>query len=236
MQRCDEALVLEVKPYKETSALVNFFTRQAGVVRCLVRNVYAKSAASQELRTALQTARLVEILYRPSSGLQTVYRVDLLFSPERIDTKNYVILSYLNELLVKLLPQGAACEELFEPYELIIRNLAEDSIDEAVLRQFEYVLLHELGFDFDWYSTFDSEEDIKPRSYYELVSDKGFREVKKDNQVTISGENILSIAGNCYEKPEVQVVAKKIFRRLIQQHLSGRELKSRAMYLQLFSG
>lgn len=236
MQSCDDALVLEVKPYKETSALVNFFTKNSGVVRCLVKNVYSKSVTSQELRTVLQTARLVEILYRPSAGLQTVYRVDLLLSPEQVDTKSYVLLSYLNELLIKLLPQGAACEPLFEFYSRIIKNLSENSIDERVLRQFEFILLHELGFEFDWYTTFDTEEEISPVGQYEFVLDRGFREVQKHTPSAVLGENILSIVDNRFNSPDVQVLAKKLFRRLIQQQLGSKELKSRAMYLQLFSG
>ena len=235
MQKNDIAFVLNIKPYQESSALLKIFSKDAGVLTAVVRNVYKNNQKAQLLRSSLQFGHLLEVNYKPTHGLQMIYQIESIFSVGCLDPESYILISYLNELINKLVPDGAACQKLFSCYQNIMNSLSAGKISEKNLRTFEFILLDELGFEFDWLNCGVSGQNIDPHRYYRFNIETGFCLSENRNEYTIKGHVVSAIAKGDFDVDDVSVVAKKIFRRLLQKHLGGRQLKSRQIYQDMFS-
>jgi DNA repair protein RecO (recombination protein O) len=238
MQQIDQAYVLSVRPYRENSALVKLFSERSGVISAVARSVYQSGHNAQRQRSALQLANRLEVSYKPSQSLYSIYSIDLLQPFKAANTKNFVLLSYINELLARLLPEGAELTELYSLYTSIIDELSLDTIDEALLRRFEFFLLNELGFDFDWYSCAETGSVIEESSYYAFFNGRGFIRDESEQALVaklFSGVDILAMAEANFSQMATQKAAKKLFRQLIAEHLGQKPLRSRELYKALFN-
>src|SRR5699024_1083870 len=94
----DQAFVLHVRPYKETSALIDLFTRAQGRIRAVLRGYRSKKG------TAARPFNCLEVELRGQGELKSIARLEpaggfLLLQGERL-----MCALYLNELTMRLLP------------------------------------------------------------------------------------------------------------------------------------
>src|SRR5882762_4720668 len=139
--------VLHTYPYKETSLIVEAFTRRHGRVALLARGARRPRSAMRGVLLAFQPLRLgwsgsaelaTLITAEWGGGLQPAFRP--------LAGRALMCGFYLNELILRLLPREDPHEALFDAYGDALARLSAGDAFPAVLRSFEKRLLAELGY------------------------------------------------------------------------------------------
>ena len=138
----EPAFVLHTRPYRETSQLVDLFSRHYGRLRVVARGFRRPKNGSRIL--APFTPLLVG--WSGKSELKTLVSAEhsgrsLMLSGERLYSG-----FYLNELLIRLLVEHDPQQYLFDHYLNIMTSLADGEPIEPALRLFERNLLDEAGY------------------------------------------------------------------------------------------
>ncbi|HEX5342761.1 MAG TPA: DNA repair protein RecO, partial [Duganella sp.] len=136
------AFVLHSYPYKETSLIIDLFTRDFGRVALIAKG--AKRPHSQ-LRGVLQTFQPLSSSWVGKSELRTLTDAEWVGGMLPLEKTALLCGFYLNELLVKLLARDDAHPALFDHYVSTLNQLAHNEPAPIVLRKFERALLKETG-------------------------------------------------------------------------------------------
>lgn len=233
--KTDQVLLLHSSPYQEQAAIVRGFSRQYGIVSAVLRGVYSKTSKAGRLRTALQIGNLLEWQWRNSrASLAYLNQCDVIQTNGINDIKRLLCLSYINELLLYLLPEGQASEALFNAYLALLGALQELDDVEVLLREYERLLFSEMGWtiDFSWDNS--RQEKVAAEQQYCLDPEQGVLLHQTGMQgLVVSGAALEKLAQRQYQCPETKRLAKTVHRMLINHHLAGRKLNSRRLYQQL---
>jgi DNA repair protein RecO (recombination protein O) len=139
---------------------------------------------------------------------------------------------YLNELLVRLLPELDAHPEIYSLYEQSLQALSAQQDLEPILRVFEFQLLQELGYGIDFEADAKSGDVIGAHSNYCLDPSQGVYVAHADVPLNFqfSGAHINAIAQRDFALPEVKQTAKRISRILLKPLLGSKPLMSRELF------
>jgi DNA repair protein RecO (recombination protein O) len=223
--------VLHSRPYRETSALVDYFSRDAGVVRAVAKGV--RSAKSRQ-RHLTQPFQCLELNWRGQGELKTLLGGDMTEHSVMLQGRNLWCGLYLNELTLRLVPQGESFPKLFAYYQLALERLSNPLEQEMVLRIYERQLLQQLGLGVDFYRT-PTGTLISTEQHYRLDPQQGFVLNGLDPQTAAGrfdypGGLILAIAADDYQRDSVRRAAKRLMRQLLAVHLGHRPLHSRELF------
>jgi len=224
------AYVLHLKPYRDTSAIVDLLTPDYGRVSVVVRGVRKSKSPKRQL-------------LNPFHGLLVSFQgeSDLKLLTHFESHQNYFTLAglhlysgfYLNELLVRLLPEMDAHNDLFSLYQTSIQSLHQQHEIEPVLRRFEFRLLLELGYAISFTDDAIHHQPIKSDAYYRCDPEHGFIEVDENSLhgLILRGEDLLAIEQENYSYQTTRRAAKNLTRYLLKPLLGKRPLKSRELFL-----
>jgi DNA repair protein RecO len=141
----EPALVLHVRPYRESSSIVQFLTRGQGRVVGVMKGLKRDNPK----RVALQAFSFGSVAFIPREGLVTVRDFDL---SHFIALKGDGLYAgfYILELLSRLVPERQSEPLIFSAALKVLESLEEGDELEPSLRNFEMDLLHHLGFGLDF--------------------------------------------------------------------------------------
>jgi len=139
----EPGFVLHTYAYKETSLIVEAFTRRFGRVALLARGARRPRSAMRGVLLAFHPLRLG---WSGSGELATLMAAEWGGALQPLAGRGLMCGFYLNELLLRLLPREDAHEELFDAYAEALSRLSAGEVLSAVLRSFEKRLLAELGY------------------------------------------------------------------------------------------
>ena len=226
--------VLHTKPYRDSSRLVEIFTREYGRV-----GLVAKGARSAKSRFAgmLEPFLPLSFSWSGQGELHTLTGLESAGKPINIAAKQLLSGFYLNELLLKLLQRADPHPQLFEVYSQTIRLLSMVDDEEPVLRHFEHALLQELGYGLILNHDADSGESIHSDRLYCYFIEKGPvilepGEVSHQDGVMLHGSTLQAIEQNNFKDNQTLKEAKQLMRSILNVYLEGRPLKSRELYWQ----
>ena len=134
--------VLHTYPYKETSLIVEVFTRRLGRVALLARGARRPRSA---MRGVLLSFHPLRLSFSASAELGNLVSAEWAGALQPLAGQGLMCGFYLNELLLRLLPRDDPHEALFDAYAAALRDLSADGHFPPVLRTFEKRLLAELG-------------------------------------------------------------------------------------------
>ena len=134
--------VLHSYPYKETSLIVDVFTRDYGRIALVAKG--AKRPLSK-LRGVLQTFQPLSLSWSGKSEIRTLISAEWVGGLPPLEKSALLCGFYLNELLVKLVARDDPHPALFDHYVATLNQLAHQEPAPIVLRQFERALLKETG-------------------------------------------------------------------------------------------
>jgi len=213
------AFILHSRPYKENSALLDVFSGQ-GRTRVVLHR------ARTAFRGIAQPFILLDMELRGRGELKTLSRLESLAPPLRLTGERLFSALYLNELLMRLLPQADAQPILFEQYQQSLALLAGGAPLEPVLRRFEWQLLNELGYGF----ALDQEQDGKPlqEDCYYLLHEAGGLQRSQDG---FAGHSLLALSRGQWEASGALSTAKRLMRQALAVHLGTRPLASRELFI-----
>ena len=216
------AYVLHSRPYKESSALVDFFTAQ-GRVRAVLR------AARGKIGSIARPFAPLELELRGRGELKTVGRLESAGIPLLLTGEALFSGLYLNELLIRLLPAEDPHPVMLEHYGLTLQALAAGRALEPLLRAFEWRLLDELGYGFALDHDVNG-DPLVPDGLYRLQVDAGLERVYLVQPGLFSGAQLLAMAEAQWSVPGALGAAKRLMRQALAVHLGGRPLVSRELF------
>lgn len=214
------AFILRHRPYRESSVLLEVFTRDFGIVSMLAKGVRQKKS---KIAGVLQPFSLLMLSYLDKHELKVLIQAEYVYSHPLRRLGLYCGF-YVNELLQMLLHKHDPHPDLFFRYQACLHALLDDGCIEQSLRYFELDLLDQAGYgvQLDVAQSGDGRIDIRRR--YKFVSGLGMVE---DNEGYIGGETLLALAARKPLQGVALVEAKQLLRSMLNVHLRGRSLKSR---------
>jgi len=224
--------VLHTYPYKETSLIVEAFTRNFGRVAMLARGARRPRSA---MRGVLLSFHPLRLSWSASAELGNLISAEWSGALQPLSGRGLMCGFYLNELLLRLLPRDDPHESLFEVYAGALRQLSEGSPQASVLRSFEKRMLSELGYAPLLEREAVSGAPIEPSRRYVYEPDKGPVETSSssNSDFVVSGQTLLDLAADEFGRAETRDEARMLLRSLIGQRLHGQVLHTRTVLREL---
>jgi DNA repair protein RecO (recombination protein O) len=232
--------VLHTYPYKETSLIVEAFTRGFGRVALLARGARRPRSAMRGVLLSFHPLRLS--WSRGVSGqaelgnlIAAEWSGDLQPSFSFLSGRALMCGFYLNELVLRLLPRDDPHEALFDIYGESLRALSQTVNHASVLRAFEKRLLAELGYAPLLEREAASGAPIEPSRRYVYEPDRGPMPTSnsRNSDLVVSGQTLLDLAADEFARPETRDEARMLLRALIGQRLHGQVLHTRTVLREL---
>jgi DNA repair protein RecO (recombination protein O) len=146
---------------------------------------------------------------------------------------------YLNELLNRLLPKEVPHPELFLSYQQSLNWLASGGDIEPCLRQFEFLLLDDMGYGIDLTQEYEGGQTVESNVDYCLILESGIKRIDVSAQSAegsnrFTGEALLQVSNNIWTPKSLQC-AKRITRMSLSPLLGRKPLKSRELFQQTWT-
>jgi DNA repair protein RecO (recombination protein O) len=223
--------VLHSYPYKETSLIVDLFTRDHGRIAVVAKG--AKRPHSK-LRGVLQTFQPLAVSWTGKSELRTLIDAEWVGGMLPLERTALLCGFYLNELLVKLLARDDPHRALFDHYVSTLNELAHGEPAQIALRKFERALLKETGVAADLGRSTTTREAVLAASDYVVDPERGAREARvSDVWPVVQGKTLLDMEREDYGDPATQSQSKQLMRFLLAHHLGGTPLNTRQILIDL---
>ncbi len=211
----EPAYLLAQRPYRESSQLLEVFSRNHGRVGLVARG--ARGPRSR-LRGVLQLFTPLLLSWSESGELGTLGAAEtdgaaVVLSGERVFHG-----WYLNELLLKLTERHDPHPWLFRDYILALAELPGPG-GEAALRVFEKRLLAEMGY------ALPLTAELEPQRRYRFDLEQGAQPATPADD-SYAGASLIALAQEQLETREALRDARKLLRAALQRQLAGRELET----------
>ncbi len=237
--------VLHTYPYRETSLIVETYTRSHGRVVVVAKGAKRPHSAMRSLLNPFQGLRLTWFGRAEMKTLKTVEHARIY---PQLAGAALMSSFYMNELLLKLAHREDAHETLFDAYECALTTLAvpgemaEGGQVRAIaiaLRKFELALLRDLGYALQL-SEDVARSAIDPDQRYVYVMERGPMTTAQYRQdmaapqaegdaLQLSGKTLLDMAATNFSDPVTQQQAKQLMRRAINHLLGDKPLHTRQL-------
>ena len=218
--------VLHSYPWRETSLVVEFFSREFGRVALVARG--AKRPTSQ-FRGLLSAFNPLAVSWSGRNDIKMLVRADWLGGMQPLRGDALLAAFYANELLVRLLARLDPHERLFGSYVGLLQSLSHETRHDAVLRLFELDLLQDIGYEVPLDRCADG-EPIDADAQYLFGIGQGAQRLDRgdhDDGSQVSGRTLLAMAARRFDDERVAAEAKALLRRVIRYHLGGKPLNTR---------
>lgn len=225
-ENLQSAFVLHSRPYRETSALLEVFTRDHGRMTLVARGVRGKSAGSGAV---LRPFCPLLVSWSGRSKLATLTAVEAVPPGIHLHGKALFCGIYMNELLVRFLHEHDPYPDLFAYYAAALVRLAGPENLENTLRYFELALLEEAGFALQIESLATSGGEIVLTQRYHYEVGKGVVPLS-GNRAGILGSTLAALRQRNLNDENARREAKLLMRQVIDYHLDGRGLSSRGLF------
>ncbi|PPD31384.1 MAG: DNA repair protein RecO [Methylomonas sp.] len=210
------AFILQHRPYRETSLLLEVFTRDYGIIPVLAKGVRKEKS---RLAGVLLPFTLLRISYLDKNELKTLTEAEFVcnFPLQRL---GLYCGFYVNELLQVFLHKHDPHSELFQCYQACLADLHANQAIEQTLRYFELSVLEESGYG----AEIDVEQDSKVSERYDFFPGLGL--VVASNGC-VSHDTLQLLACKSPLSGSALPEAKLLLRKMLDEHLQGKPLKSR---------
>ncbi|HET7569357.1 MAG TPA: DNA repair protein RecO [Gammaproteobacteria bacterium] len=219
------AYILHQRPWRDSSGLIEAFSRPFGRVGLIARGVRRPTS---KLKAALQPFQPVLLSWTGRGDLATLTGAETTGAPVRLTGSRLLCGFYVNELLIRLLHRHDPHAELFDDYAFCLAGLAGTSNEEIPLRLFEKRLLVACGYGLNLTVEIDSGAPVRADRDYEYVLEQGPRLHQPGAAgSTLSGASLLALAADQLDDERASRDAKKLLRSALDLYLGGQPLKTR---------
>lgn len=230
MSRHDQepGYVLHTYPFRETSLIVETFTRQYGRLPLVARG--ARRPRSPQRGVLLAFAPL-ELGWFGKHELRTLAKAEWLGGQPQLAGVPLICGLYLNELLLRLLPRDDPHEQLWDRYAATLLTLARHPETDQLsshLRSFEWALLRELGYAARLTHAAD-DIPISAENHYNYLHDRGLVQVGRGSadNVSVSGQTLLDMQAENYQRAATRQESKSLLRHMLGPYLGEEPLHTR---------
>lgn len=224
----EPAFVLHSYPFRETSLILEVFSRQHGILPLVARGARRPRSA---LRGLLMSFQPLSLSWFGKNELRTLHRAEWQGGQPQLRGTALLCGFYLNELLLNLMVRDDPHERLFEYYQQTLQRLAFGADHAATLRCFERHLLQELGYALLLEREADSGAVIEPALSYRYVIERGVLRDRNEQQagMPVSGKTLLDMAADDYSDAQSARQGKQLMRMLLNHYLGGKMLHTREL-------
>ena len=228
------AYILHSYPFRETSLIVEAFSRDYGRLALLARGARRPRSAMRGLLMGFQP---LEIGWSGKGEVLTLMKVEWQGGQPLLKGPALFCAYYLNELLIHLLPREDAHERLFRSYGEMLQHLAADpsgKVREADLRRFEKALLQELGYGLTL-NVDQAGRAVEAEALYTYQIERGPQRLESPPAgcLLIRGQSLLDLAAEDFSNPRSLAEAKALMRSLMAHYLGGVDLETRKIFKEL---
>jgi DNA repair protein RecO (recombination protein O) len=220
--------VLHSYPFKETSLVVEAFTRNFGRVGLVAKGARRPASA---LRGALMAFHPLLLSWSGKAELKVLHRAEWQ-GGSQLAGLALVCGLYLNELILKLIPRDDPHERLFADYEVALATVRAGDGLAPVLRRFERRLLAELGYGLHLTRDVHGAAVVAERDYLYVIErgpvpmDEGAADPQSP---TLSGAALLAIENDDYADAATLQQARALMRYVVSHYLGGKPLHTREL-------
>lgn len=227
------AYVLHHRPYRDTSRIVELFTRDCGRLTVFARGVRGGKAGWAATLQAFQPI-LVSWSGRGEAG--QLVAAELVGEPQSLPAARLMSGFYLNELIMKLLHVHDPHANVFELYDFTVQALKSTTDELSALRVFEKRLLQALGFGLLLDREAESGEAVQADCCYRYVLEHGLIKVTADANAAkgvYSGAALLALLTENLSDTQHRNEVRYLLRAVLDRLLDGRRLQSREILREL---
>jgi len=226
-QDAQPAFVLHSYPFRETSLVVEAFSRNHGRIALVARGARRPRSS---LRGVLLSFQPLLLSWTGKGELRTLVRAEWHGAHGALKGRALICGFYLNELLLKLLARDDPHDRLFDAYRETLAALAGAADQEAILRRFEIRLLRELGYAVTLDREAETGEPIAPRGRYVYVVERGPVAAGAARKgVELSGQTLLDMQSGNFASALTQQESKALMRALLNHCLGNQVLHTRQL-------
>jgi DNA repair protein RecO (recombination protein O) len=226
----EPAWILHQHPYRDSSLLLEVFSREYGRVGLIARG--ARSARSR-WQSQLQILRPLALSWNLRGELGTLTGAEPRGRVAMYPGRQVLCACYLNELLLRLVTRLDPHPDLFSAYEQAIDVLGD--YEEQALRVFEKRLLQSLGYGLLLDHEYDSGLPVEQHCLYEYQLERGpvRREQANPDGLFLQGSSLLSLHRDTLQDVHSAREVKQLMRAALAQYLGARPLRTREVLRQL---
>jgi DNA repair protein RecO (recombination protein O) len=212
----EPAYVLHHREYRDTSRILDVFTRGHGRI-----TLFARGARGPKSRLAPLLMPFRPLLLSWSGRGETAQLTGAEGDGESPPLPAGQVMSgfYLNELIINLTTRHDPQPQLYADYARALRRLCVESRPEAALRVFEKRLLESIGYGL--------ELEVAPEGFYQFRAAQGLSEVREDAPGCYSGRSLLALREESLDDALSLDAARRLLRQALDHCLEGRELRTR---------
>lgn len=225
------AVVLHAYPYKESSLIIDVFSRDRGRVSLVAKGAKRPHSA---LRAVLQTFQPLNIGWTGKSDIPTLTSAEWVGGMRPLEKSALLFGFYMNELLMKFLVRNEAHANLFDEYIATLNQLAHGESTPIALRKFEFSLLRESGLIGDLTFCNETKGRVRPEIPYVVEPEQGvYPAMQQQHQNAVLGKTLLDMRVGDYSDSTTQNQSKMLARQLLRHHLHGAQLNTRQILIDL---
>ncbi len=232
-QQDEPAFVLHSHPFRETSLILDVFSRKHGRLAIVARGARRPKSS---LRGVLMNFQPLLLSWFGKGEVRTMHSAEWQGGQPYLQGTALMCGFYMNEMLLNLLARDDPHEQLFDYYRATIYRLAHETDHAATLRCFEKHLLQELGYALALEREAGNGKAIQPEVCYRYVvergplpDDSGPDDGDVHTGLTVLGKTLLDMAADDYADPITAQQSKQLMRMLLNHHLGGKILHTREL-------
>jgi DNA repair protein RecO (recombination protein O) len=220
------AYVLHVRAWRETSLLLEAFTRDFGRVGLVARGV--RGARARLSRSLLEPMQALRLGWTGRGELATLAAVEPDGVPHVLRGSALLSAMYVNELLVRLTARNDPHPGLFDCYADLLDGLSGAPSLAWRLRCFERDLMAAIGYAPQLQTAADTGEPIAAARVYDYLPEQGAVDAgeRHPGSVRVRGSALLALARGMQPDAEDLSALRRLMRTLIGAHVGERGLQS----------
>ena len=228
------AYVLHSRPYRETSVMVDLFTPDYGLVRCIARGVKKSMSQGQALQPFIE----YQVFFHGDSGLKNLDKYESQGLPLALKGDALFSGFYVNEVILRALRTDAEVEAefLYEAYEAALHNLQNQQL-ELALRTFEITLLEHMGQSYEWDMDFKTADYVEDDSHYGFFVEQGMSRVShiyaaKNPNNCFYGQDLKRLAQGDISAASTLKMCKRLLRLALKPIIGYKPIQARELLKQ----
>lgn len=225
--------ILHTQPWRETSLIVQVFSRGHGRVALVAKGAKRPGSA---MRGALMTFQPLSLDWSGGGEVKTLVRCDWRGGWMQLGGQALFCGYYTNELILKLTAREDPHPGLFDAYERFLTGITSGRALAPLLRAFELTLLKELGYGLMLAADCDG-QPFQAAEPYLYLPERGPRRVAATDRTTdgipVQGQTLLDLAAGEFTGITTLAESQRLLRGLIEHQLAGQVLQSRRIFREL---
>jgi DNA repair protein RecO (recombination protein O) len=225
------SFILHHRPYRETSLLLDLFTRDYGRISLISRGV---RRGRSPLKALLQPFNTLLVSWQGKTELMTMTGAERNGVPAHLSGDCLLSGFYLNELLMRVLHKHDPHPDLYTVYHQTLIELQAPVLHQKTLRLFEKKLLAELGYGLQLDQDMTTGKPIDADRFYRFHAEFGFEldenSTNSASNTAFSGKSLIALATEQLEDSECLRDIKRLMRRVLAPLIGSQPLYSRKLF------